>query len=161
MRKTVVIILALIICLYPVKAVAVGVKVTGSELIENSKNYDGQEIIFTGEVIGDILNRGDFTWVNITDGNNAIGIWMKSSDAERIGSIGGYSVYGDTIEVQGIFHRACKEHGGDFDIHAARIDILAKGYPVSHATETWKIILAIMLFIGASACMALVFKKKK
>ncbi|MFA5144837.1 MAG: DNA-binding protein [Candidatus Omnitrophota bacterium] len=95
--------------------------ISSSELINNAKQYDGKIVVYEGEVIGDVMARGDHAWVNINDGENAIGIWINSSLAKDIAYTGSYKSVGDGIEVTGVFHRACAEHGGDLDIHAQAI----------------------------------------
>jgi hypothetical protein len=102
--------------------------VPGSELIENAQAYDGKTVVYAGEVIGDIMQRGNFAWVNVNDGRNAIGVWIEASllkDAPL--TAGNYRSSGDIIEVSGIFHRACPEHGGDLDIHAVQAQKIAPG----------------------------------
>ena len=92
--------------------------VSSTELINNAKQYDGKTVIFAGEVIGDVMARGEFAWVNVNDGANAIGVWIDRNLAKDIFYAASYKSKGDTIEVAGVFHRACLEHGGDLDIHA-------------------------------------------
>ena len=67
-------------------------------LIENAKEMDGQEVTVQGEVIGERMDRGDFTWININDSTNAIGIWLSKSDADKILNYGNYKYKGDLID---------------------------------------------------------------
>lgn len=97
--------------------------VSSAELINNAKQYDGKVVIYKGEVIGDLMMRGEFAWVNVSDGVNAIGIWANKDLVKGIVYTGSYKSKGDRVEVKGVFHRACLEHGGDLDIHA---DLLRK-----------------------------------
>jgi hypothetical protein len=106
------------------------------------------------------MNRGEYTWLNVSDGNNAIGIWIKSNDIADITIAGRYDAHGDTVRVTGIFNRACASHGGDFDIHAEQIELVEKGYAVNHDIESLNIIVASIMFIAALGCMALIFKKR-
>lgn len=101
--------------------------VSSHELINKAKEYDGWTVIYSGEVIGDVMKRGNFAWVNVNDGENAIGVWAQSPMVKDITYTGSYRHIGDTIEVTGIFHRACPEHGGDLDIHALEIRKIAAG----------------------------------
>jgi hypothetical protein len=122
---------------------------SSSELINNAKQYDGQNITYTGEVIGDVMLRGDFAWVNVNDGQNAMGIWLNQKSAEKIKITGSYSHIGDHIMVTGVFHRNCIEHGGDMDIHAQDIQIISTGRTLSENFDTAKrnvvfILLAII-----------------
>ncbi len=48
-------------------------------------------------------------------------------------------VKGDTVYVKGIFNRACKEHGGDLDIHAYQIKILKRGYEIEEKVDKTKV----------------------
>lgn len=152
---------ALIICLNPITALAADNEVSSNDLIDKAKDYDGKEIVYTGEIIGDIMDRGEYNWINVSDGNNAIGVWVKSSDLKGINIVGRYNSKGDIVKIVGAFYRACPEHGGDFDIHASKIELIEKGYQISHAVEPFKGIVAIIVLIGASICMAYVFKKRK
>jgi len=92
--------------------------ISSVELINNAKLYDGKVVSYEGEVIGDIMKRGDYAWINVNDGKNAIGIWINSGLVKDIGYTGSYKSVGDGIEVTGVFRRVCPEHGGDLDIHA-------------------------------------------
>lgn len=98
------------------------------DLIEKAKEYDGKEVVLEGEVIGDILDRGEYVWVNISDGNNsAIGIYMSKDLSSVIKTAGNYKTSGDKIRIVGIFQRACKDHGGDMDIHASSVELVSQG----------------------------------
>lgn len=101
--------------------------VSSIDLISNAKDLDGKTIIFEGEAIGNLMNRGNFAWLNITESGNAIGVWLPKILASKIKFTGGYSIRGDLVRVEGIFNRACIEHGGDLDIHAAKLIILNYG----------------------------------
>lgn len=152
---------ALVICLNPITALAASNEVSSNDLIDKAKDYDGKEIVYTGEVIGDIMNRGEYTWINVSDGNNAIGVWVKSEDLEGLNIVGRYNSKGDIVKITGIFYRACAEHGGDLDIHADKIELVEKGHYISHEVEPFKWVAAVITFIGASVCMAYVLKKRK
>jgi hypothetical protein len=126
--------------------------VSSTELIENAKDYDGKAVAYQGEAIGDIMRRGGFAWVNIQDGANAIGIWIPFSLARAITFIGGYKATGDIIEVKGIFHRACPEHGGDLDIHADSLTIVKPGGERSEPFHSRRRNITFWL-IGVSICL--------
>lgn len=98
-----------------------------NDLIENSIKYNNKEFKIKGEAIGEKMERGDHGWVNINDGTNAIGIWLTEDQLKEIEVLGDYKHKGDIIEVIGEFHRDCKEHGGDVDVHAKSIVKLTRG----------------------------------
>lgn len=118
-------------------------------LIEAAKEFDGKEVIVQGEAIGEPMDRGDYSWVNINDGTNAIGIWLKNSEAEQILHYGNYKYKGDTIKITGTFNRACKEHGGEADIHNTAITIEEQGYKVERQLSSVKLIFAIVLIVAS------------
>ena len=161
MRKKISIIIAVVICICPGVSLASGLEVTSNDLINNAGDFDGEEIIYTGEVIGDILSRGEYSWINVSDGSNAIGVWVQSEDISAVDMLGGYTTHGDTVRITGVFNRACPEHGGDMDIHAASIEIIQEGHKVSHHVAVWKVITGPILLAGAVICLVLIRKKKR
>ncbi len=119
---------------------------TSTELIENSKEYDRKEVNYRGEVIGEIMVRGDFAWINVNDGVNAIGIWTPANLVKEIKFTGNYQYRGDRVEVSGMLNRACSEHGGDLDIHAQKIEIFKEGYEIYHPLNRSRLNLALVFF---------------
>lgn len=119
--------------------------VSSTKLIEDSKTYDGRVILYEGEAIGDVMERGDFGWVNLHDGHNAIGVWAPVADLEKIEIVGDYKHIGDRVLVEGVFNLACEEHQGEFDIHAESFTIVKSGRRVEHRVDARKIIAAAIL----------------
>ena len=68
-----------------------------NDLIENSKKIDKSNISLKGEAIGEVMNRGKYSWVNISDGSTAMGIWIESSLAKNIKNYGKYGYKGDIV----------------------------------------------------------------
>lgn len=125
----------LILCLLlavlaPGGAGAEAVQANSTQLIENAAGLDGQTVLYTGEVIGDVFLRGDHAWINVADDANAIGVWVDAATAKTLSAPGRYGQIGDRVQVVGVYHRACRDHGGDLDIHAESVLILSKGHAV-------------------------------
>ena len=135
-------------------------QVPSSELVERGRAYDGKEIDFTGEVIGDPMPRGDHLWINVTDGENALGVWVGRSAFPPNLRFGSYRATGDTIRVQGTYHDSCPEHGGDTDIHAAAITVFATGAPTEHAVKRSSVVLAGVL-LGASIATFTLWRRRE
>jgi len=135
--------------------------VSSADLISEAGQYDNKLVIFEGEVIGDIMKRGDYAWINVFDGVNAIGIWVGSKLAGEIRYTGSYKSKGDAVEVAGIFHRACPEHGGDLDIHAQALRRTAPGRNTQEKINPAKIIQALILlgFVGLIWILTLLKRK--
>lgn len=125
--------------------IAYAQSISSTDLINNAKQYDGKVVNYRGEVIGDIMTRGQYAWVNINDGQNAIGIWVVKTLIKDIMYKGSYAFKGDEIEVTGIFNRSCSEHGGDIDIHVQSINNITSGRQIPESLDFNKIKSAFML----------------
>ena len=130
-----------------------------NDLIEKGKEFDKKTVIIKAETIGEPLQRGKFTWVNVNDGTNAIGLWIKSSEIKKIHNYGNYKEKGDTIEVTGVFSRNCDEHGGDVDIHAEIVKVLESGYNKNRPISKEKTDIAIMMLLFTILLVVVYYKK--
>ena len=159
-QKALLLIIALVLLLAPAVALAEGTSVSSNDLIDRSKDYDQTTVVYEGEVVGDILYRGDFAWLNVSDGSNTIGVYVTKEQAQQISFVGGYSIKGDTVRVEGVFHRACAEHGGDLDIHADSVVRISAGHAVQQPVSRVAAMLAIALPIPAAVLLFLVWKRR-
>jgi len=146
-EKTIKLIIFVSTFCFLLSAFALAEPVSSSDLINNAKQYDGKEVIYSGEVIGDVMVRGKFAWINVNDTKNAIGIWLPQPLVKEISTTGHYKAKGDIVEVKGKFNRACIEHGGDLDIHASILQIIQKGENVDEVISPRKIKVAIAFLI--------------
>lgn len=135
--------------------------ISSTELIDNAKQFDGKTVVYGGEVIGDIMIRGDYAWININDGDNAIGIWINTTLIKDIVYTGSYKSAGDAIEITGIFHRACPEHGGDLDIHAQGLRKISPGKIFQEKLNLGKRNYALVLFTMLGLIWILTLLKRK
>ena len=157
----IVICLLFVICLLGFASPVHAATISSNKLIDNAKQFDGRVVEYQGEVIGDIMVRQDYAWVNINDGQKAIGIWTPAKLTKEIKLVGSYRHIGDTIKVTGIFNRACADHGGDLDIHAQTIKLVAKGHKIEHPIQSIKIVFIVVLIIGSILLLILPKLKKK
>jgi len=121
---------------------------SGRELLENAAGFDGKQVTYSGEVIG-VLMSGDFAWVNILDNGYPIGVWCRATDAKKVSIIGDYKHLGDTVQVTGIFHMACAEHGGDLDIHADNLTVLEAGQELDRSVNLLLAAIGVILVVIA------------
>ena len=159
-KKALLILIALLLLAIPTVAFAENGGVDSNDLIDRAKDYDGTTVVYEGEVLGDILYRGDFAWLAVSDGNNTIGVYVTAEQAKQVSVVGGYGKQGDTIRVEGVFHRACAEHGGDLDIHANTVAVLRVGESVQMPLSRLVTILAIALPLPAAALLFLVWRRR-
>lgn len=141
-------------------AQALAGSVTSQDLIDHAKTFDNKMITYQGEVIGDIMIRGDFAWVNVRDGVNTIGVWIPLREIGKIKYKGGYKFIGDTVKVTGIFHKACPEHGGDLDIHAITMEVIKPGFKRDMLVDKRKVFLALGLLALTLVLMLIVVRKR-
>lgn len=137
---------------------------SSTELVEQPKEFDGSEVTFRGEVIGEAMKRGEMAWLHVNDDayyvknveegaqlggyNTGMPVWLPAEEAEPITYFGDHKHEGDIVEVSGTFNAACPEHGGDMDIHANGLSVVDPGHavvdPVSPAKLPWAIGLAAL-----------------
>jgi hypothetical protein len=123
---------------------------TSSQLISDAKNLDGKTVEYQGEIVGEILWRQGFCWINLKEAEAAIGVWTPRRDAEEeIRIAGNYNFRGDTIWARGVFHHSCPEHGGDLDIHALQLKKISSGFALKHCLsperKKWLFVFAFIL----------------
>lgn len=150
----------LFILLLPIPANAATQSVTSTDLIEEASALDEKTVAYGGEVIGEILDRGDYVWISISDGTNSISCYIPASEADKIEYVGRYRTVGDSVQLTGVFNRDCAEHGGDLDIHADAITVMGKGHIVEDNPSAGLLIAAGVLFPCALVGAILVMKKK-
>lgn len=125
---------------------------TAADVVALGQEHQGESVRFEGEAIGDVLRAtGDERWVNILSGGTAIGVVMSSEEAGRIAHLGRYGEQGTKLAISGTFHFACPVHGGDLDVHADEVGVLAAGGPVEQDPGRWKLPVALGLLAVAAA----------
>lgn len=155
--------------------------ISSAALIESPKKFNEKGIDFIGEAIGESMTRDRGTsregaWVHLNDDaymyravdagaslsgyNSGMPVWVTPAAlAKEIKNYGGYNHNGDVVKVQGVFHAACKQHGGDMDIHATSLQVVATGLPIVHPVPHWKMLVALAMALLALA-MWIVNKRK-
>lgn len=116
-----------------------------NELISKASALDDETVLYEGEVIGDIMRRGDHAWVNVHDGKNAIGVFLTAEQAKLLTQGGDYKDVGDRVIVKGEFHRACPVHGGELDIHADTLFISDPGQRIAQQLDLRLLVEALVL----------------
>jgi hypothetical protein len=142
--------LAVIIILFPVSCFLFPVyaaPTSSKELIDDAKTFDGRNVTYKGEAVTAIMKRGSHSWVNINDGDNAIGVWCEDAPLGAVKYVGDYKHKGDMVEIRGTFHRACPVHKGELDIHAENIRVLKQGFIIKENIDNRKMNAAAALLI--------------
>jgi hypothetical protein len=140
-------------------------EVSSTTLVEEARQWNGREVIFTGEAIGESIVRGQKCWIHLNDDaymwknieegaklggyNSGQAIWVDADLAKKITYYGNYLHEGDIVKVRGIFHSVCREHGGDMDIHADTLEIVRIGHSVKHIINFNRGLLGVVLLVLA------------
>lgn len=151
-RRLVFAAIALLIAAVPLQASATPRALDVATMVQGDPSLDGQEVRFSGEAIGESL-RADkgARWVNVFDGGAAIGVVVVPDMLEGIDGFGEWSRRGTRVEVTGILNIACPQHGGDLDVHASELRVLAPSEPIERPVRLEKALVA-----GAALGVALV-----
>lgn len=98
-------------------------RVSSNDLFDCPQAYDGQRVVYRGEVVGALLRRSIGVWVQLNDdvyaellgplpahrdyrgGNAGVGVLLPAEAADRIRFVGGPHTRGDVLEIQGTFNR--------------------------------------------------------
>lgn len=122
-----------------------------AEVVALGADEDGARITVRGEAIGDILKAGKGgAWLNILGDGTVIGLWSEDEDGfEHVGTLGDYHNRGAIVEVRGTYNAACEQHGGDRDVHADVITVIAPSEPIERPVQLWKLALGLTLIAAA------------
>lgn len=120
-------------------------EVSSTVLYECPDLFDGLVITYTGEVVGEVLQRDNGAWVQLNDdpyalslgplgshgvaagSNSGIGVFVPTETAQRISNVGGKEHQGDILTVRGVFQSADPEDGGSASIRALRVTDIEPG----------------------------------
>lgn len=130
------------------------IRVNSKQLINDKNTFDGKNVVFTGEIIGDIMPRGSNAWCNIQDDDNVIGVFAPGELFRIVHQTGDYQHQGDTVEIEGKFLRFDPQLKGEMSIRAYRIKILKFGYQMAHVVDTNKEEAAFGLAVVAALLVA-------
>lgn len=104
---------------------------------------DGQQVLYAGEVVGDVLRRDGGAWVQLNDDDYALDIgplgahrerrgfssglavWLPDGLHESLGPPGRHGRRGAVVLVEGTFLRADPSDGGGMSVRAETLTVLA------------------------------------
>lgn len=136
-------------------------RVTTRQLIIYADKFNSKDVILQGEVIGDIMRRGDFVWFNLQDDFNVMGIWASQNIVGEITTLGDYRHKGDTVEVKGKFLKADPELKGELCVRAQKINVVRQGYKIFYIINPLKVQIALALMLAVLALGLLKFSMRK
>lgn len=144
-------------------------RITSSRVLECPDAFDGQVVTYIGEVIGDVLHRGDGAWVLMNDDayalevgplashgefrgyNSGLSVWLDGDLAQLVEQPGGPDWRGDVLQVQGVVHRTDPRDGGGLTLRATEGQVLAPAVALSHPLNRPQAVAAVVLSVVALA----------
>lgn len=150
--------------------------VSSVELIENPERYNGRRVVYEGEAVGEILRRGDSAWLTLNDdeygerpfrvhqelkgGNTGIGVYGPYDLAARVTRLGSYDSLGDKVRVEGTFHEASPDHGGDLMIEFDSLTVVRRGHPLGQ-NHVGRKLLALAALAAVSLLLGYLLYKSR
>ena len=148
-------IIFILMCLF--LSLARGETVSSFNLLKNAEKFDMKVVRYQGEMVGDVMRRGNYAWVNLSDGSGVISVWCKLELTDAVKFKGDHHTRGDTLLVEGKFHRFCLEHGGDTDLHAVDVQVVKPGEVIHHPFKQKELTAGLML-IAIGIILAFIYK---
>lgn len=150
----------------------VAVEVSSTDLLNCPDAYDGRLVRYTGEAVGELLRRRTHAWVQLNDdvystpggtlpqrddyagANSGIGARLPRDAAEEITTVGGPHRHGDTVTVEGRFHRSMPATADAMAIEAEQVERVATGEPVRDPLLSDRRLVALALAVLAAVMVA-------
>lgn len=142
-------------------------RVTSSEVLECPAAFDGQVVVYIGEVVGDVLRRRGGAWVLMNDDeyaletgplrshgqprgyNSGMSVWLDGDLRDLVDVTGGPERRGDILVVRGVVHRADPDDGGGLTIRAFAAEVAVEGQSLSVPVHRAQVVVAVLLGLAA------------
>lgn len=143
--------------------------VRSSEVVNCPDVFDGREVEYRGEVVGDVLRRDGGAWLLVNDDayalsvgplpahrefsgtNTGLAVWVDTATAATIEHTGGPARRGDVFRFTGTILRVDPADGGGLTLRASDVELLSRGGPVELPTHDGQTRVAIVAAIAALA----------
>lgn len=129
--------------------------------------WDGKEVTFVGEAIGEVLPRRGGAWVQVNDDayaletgpllghreragfNSGLSVWLPDGLHERIDGVGRHAQRGTVVQLEGTILRADPDDGGGTTLRADSLEVLAPSVQLDEPFHTLQAVVAGVLALGA------------
>lgn len=144
-----------------------GERVTSSQVFRCPAAFDGLEVTYAGEAVGDVLERRGGAWVQVNDDayaletgplidhrqrsgfNTGLSVWLPDGLHERIEGVGDADRRGDVILIRGILDRTDPDDGGGLTVRATELEVLAPSTEIEAPLHTLQALIAGLLAVLA------------
>lgn len=133
--------------------------------------WDGKEVTYVGEAVGEVLRRDGGVWVQMNDDayaletgplvghrersgfNAGLSVWLPDGLHERVDGVGRYERRGTVVLLEGTIHRADPADGGGTTLRATSLEVLAPATPLEQPLHVLQIVVAAVLALAAVAAL--------
>lgn len=144
-----------------------GQRVSADQIYLCPAAFDEREVLYVGEVVGELLPRDGGAWAQVNDDRYALEVGPLVGHSERAGANTGLSVWlpdglheevehagrpgrrGDVIEVRGTLLRTDPDDGGGIVLRAEHLRVVADAVEVDDPLHVPQAIAAGVLALGA------------
>jgi hypothetical protein len=155
----------------------IGVRISSAQVSACPQAFDGLDVRFAGEVIGDLLRRDGGVWVQVNDDdyalelgplsrheehrgfNGGLAVWLPDGLHEQVTGLGGPHRRGDVLLIDGVIMRADPEDGGGTTLRAHSARVVAPSVELPTPLYVEQAIVAAIL--GPAAAAALIWSRAK
>lgn len=116
------------------------------KILDEPERFESKTVGVKGEVIGEPLYAKEGSWVNILSEGSHMAVVVPQAYLDKIEYWGGYRQSGDIVVVEGKFFKECPLHH-ETHMHAYTLEVIARGLPREDAVPTFKVQMAVILFI--------------
>ena len=120
-----------------------GGRISSTQVYLCPSAYDGKEVTYVGEVVGELLPRRGGAWAQVNDDeyalvtgpvvghreragfNTGLSVWLEGDLADRIAAPGRPLLRGDVVLLRGTILRADPDDGGGITLRATELETLA------------------------------------
>jgi hypothetical protein len=121
----------------------------------------GRDVVYVGEVVGDILRRDGGAWVQVNDDayalelgpfgahreprgfSSGLAIWLPDGLHEALGAPGRHGRRGAVVRVEGVLLRADPADGGGITVRAHSLEVLAPSTAIQEPLNVPLVVAAV------------------
>lgn len=152
-----------------------GARLSSSQVFRCPAAYDGLEVSYAGEVVGEVLPRDGGAWVQVNDDiyalrvgplvghreldgfNTGLSVWLPDGLHERIEHAGRPGRRGDVILIRGTLLRTDPDDGAGLTIRAEELEVVAPSVTIEDPLHVPQLMVAV--FLALLAVGALVWSR--
>jgi hypothetical protein len=144
-----------------------GGRISSTQVYQCPAAFDGLEVSFAGEVVGELLARPGGVWAQVNDDayaletgplidhreqsgfNLGMTVWLPDGLHQGIGDVGRADRRGDVVLVRGTLLRADPDDGGGITLRADELEVLAPSLEIQPPFHTVQAVVAGVLAVIA------------